>query len=263
MDKGIIFVNLKGSFSKENNPLNCMKIKLLIYLSAIFLGFIPKKSPKFKITSPFRKMFIGAKTVDCSGDGKYKCMMVKDAPEKNWEFFYDSIEGFRHEQGFEYQILIEIVNLPQESKDGAFVKYILRRVISKIPVDLTKSNTIIVPPPVLPPTKSRATEWILTDFIYQDNGMEAKDFDASITMDFAQKKVFGQGPCNRYFGTLRDLENNQVRFENIGNTKSICDFSDKEKAFFRLLPLSNNYVIEGARMYIFRGTELLLAFKRK
>ena len=76
-------------------------------------------------------MFIGAKTVDCSGEGKNKCMMVKNSPEKNWEFFYDQIEGFKHEQGFEYQLLIEIVDLPEESKDGAFVKYVLKRVISK------------------------------------------------------------------------------------------------------------------------------------
>ena len=240
-----------------------MKVKLLICLSTMFLCFAPTKSPKIKIKSPFRKMFVGAKTVDCSGEGKNKCMMVKNSPEKNWEFFYDQIEGFKHEQGFEYQLLIEIVDLPEESKDGAFVKYVLKRIISKTPIDITKNAVVAVPEPAAPINKSRATEWILTDFIYKDNGLEAKGFEATITMDFAQKKVFGQGPCNRYFGTLRDLEKNQVRFENIGNTKSICDFTDKEKAFFNLLPISNNYVIEGDRMYVYHGTELLLAFKRK
>lgn len=49
------------------------------------------KSPKFK--SPFRKILDGAKTVDCSGDGTNKCMMVKNSPEKNWEIFYDQIKG--------------------------------------------------------------------------------------------------------------------------------------------------------------------------
>ena len=240
-----------------------MKVKLLICLSAIFLCFAPTKSPKFKIKSPFRKMFVGAKTVDCSGVGKDKCMMVKNSPEKNWEFFYDQIEGFKHEQGFEYQLLIEIVDLPEESKDGSLVKYVLKRVISKTPIEIGKNAVAVVPPPAAPLNKSRATEWILTDFIFKDNGLEAKGFEATITMDFAQKKVFGQGPCNRYFGTLRDLEKNQIRFENIGNTKGTCDFTDKEKAFFSLLPISNNYVIEGDRMYVYHGTELLLAFRRK
>jgi heat shock protein HslJ len=220
-----------------------MKLKLLICISAIFLCFAPTKSPKFKLKSPFRKLFIGAKIVDCSGEGKSKCMMVKNSPEKNWEYFYDQIEGFKHDQGFEYQLLIEIVDVPEGLADGSLFKYVLKRVISI--------------------NKSRATEWILTDFIYKNNGLEAKGFEATMTLDFAQKKVFGNGPCSKYYGTLRDLDKNRVRFENIGNTKLPCNFTDKEKAFFDLLPLTQNFVIEGERMYVYHGTELLLAFRRR
>jgi heat shock protein HslJ len=84
-----------------------------------------------------------------------------------------------------------------------------------------------------------------------------------MTLDFAQKKVFGNGPCSKYYGTLRDLDKNRVRFENIGNTKANCNFSDKEKVFFDLLPLTQNFTIEGERMFVYHGTELILAFKRK
>ena len=79
-----------------------MKLKLLMCFSATFLSFVSSKSPKFKPKSPFRKLFIGAIIVDCSNTGKSKCMMVKNSPDKNWEYFYDVIEGFKHEQGFEY-----------------------------------------------------------------------------------------------------------------------------------------------------------------
>lgn len=51
------------------------------------LSFAPTKSPKFKLKSPYRKLFIGAKTVDCSGGGRSKCMMANNSPEKNWEYF--------------------------------------------------------------------------------------------------------------------------------------------------------------------------------
>jgi len=54
-----------------------------------------------------------------------------------------------------------------------------------------------------------------------------------------------------------------VRFENIGNTKSPCDFTDKEKAFFDFLPLTQNFVIEGERMFVYHGTELILAVRRR
>jgi heat shock protein HslJ len=241
-----------------------MKVKLLICLSAIFLCFAPTKSPKFKIKSPFRKLFIGAKTVDCSGDGKSKCMMVKNSPEKTWEYFYDQIEGFKHEQGYEYQLLIEIVDVPEGLDDGTLFKYVLKRVISKTAIESNKiASSIVTNTPAPPVSKSRATEWVLTDFIYKNNGLEAKGFEATMTLDFAQKKVFGNGPCSRYFGTLRDLDRNRVRFENMGNTKDVCNFSEKEKAFFELLPLTRNFVIEGERMYVYHGSELLMAFKRK
>jgi heat shock protein HslJ len=241
-----------------------MKIKLLICLSAIFLCFAPTKSSKFKIKSPFRKLFIGAKTVDCSGDGKNKCMMVKNSPEKSWEYFNDKIEGFKHEQGFEYQLLIEIVDVPEGLEDGSTFKYVLKKIISKTAIESNKmAGSVVTTTPAPPVGKSRATEWVLTDFIYKNNGLEAKGFEATITLDFAQKKVFGNGPCSRYFGTLRDLEKNRVRFENIGNTKDACNFSEKEKAFFELLPLTRKFVIEGNRMYVYHGTELIMAFKRR
>lgn len=241
-----------------------MKVKLLICLSAIFLCFTPTKSPKLKIKSPYRKLFVGAKTVDCTGDGKGKCMMVKNSPEKSWEYFYDQIEGFKHEQGYEYQLLIEIVDVPEGLEDGSFVKYVLKKVISKRAMESNNIASSIIPVTPTPPVnKSRATEWILTDFIYKNNGLEAKGFEATLTMDFAQKKVFGQGPCNRYFGTLRDLDKNRVRFENIGSTKSACNLTEKEKAFFELLPLSQNFVVEGNRMFVYHGSELILAFKRR
>ena len=58
-------------------------------------------------------------------------------------------------------------------------------------------------------------------------------------------------------------EGKKVRFENIGNTKSPCDFTDKEKAFFDFLPLTQNFVIEGERMFVYHGTELILAVRRR
>lgn len=239
-----------------------MKTKLLICLSAIFLCFTPTKSTKSKVKSQYRKLFVGATTVNCSDDGKEKCMMVKNSPEKNWEFFHDQIEGFEHEKGYEYQLLIEIVNFTEDLEEDSSIKYILKKVISKKAVESTKSTNNItwIAQPI---NKNRVSEWVLTDFIYKNNGLEAKDFEATLTMDFTQKKIFGQGPCNRYFGTLRHIEKNRVRFENIGNTKSSCHLNDKEKAFFELLPLTRSYVIEGDKMFIYHGSELILAFKKR
>lgn len=242
-----------------------MRMKVLLCLSVMFWCFSPTKSPKFKIKSPFRKLFIASKSVDCSGEGKNKCLLVKNSPEKTWEYFYDQIEGFKYVPGYEYQLLVEIVDIPEGSADGILFKYVLKRVISKVPFENNKAatNTVTNFSPSPPINKSRATEWILTDFIFKNNGMSAKDFEATLVMDFAQKKVFGKGPCNRYFGTLKDLEKNRISFENMGYTKSMCELSEIEKAYFSLLPLSRKFEVEGDKMYVYHGGELIMAFKRK
>ena len=156
------------------------------------------------------------------------------------------------------------MDVPEGLADGSILEYALKRVISKTAIESNKmaSSTVAVAPSP-PMSKSRATEWILTDFIYKNNGLEAKGFEATMTLDFAQKKVFGNGLCSRYYGTLRDLDKNRMRFENIGNTKSPCNFTDKEKAFFDLLPLTKNFVIEDERMFVYHGTELILAVRRR
>jgi heat shock protein HslJ len=237
-----------------------MKNTLIVTILSLFLfSFgMPKKSPKIK--SPYRKLFVAARMVDCRGDGKEKCFLVKSSPEKSWEYFSESIEGFDHESGFEYQILVEIADLPDETADGFSTKYVLRRVIAKT---ASGKPTETVAKPEIKSTKSVATEWVLTDFIEKNSGREAKGFEATLVMDFAGKKIYGQGPCNKFSGSLRDLEKNRVRFENIGSTRMACENSDKERTFLSLLPLTRKFVIEGDRMYIYHGPELIMAFKRK
>ena len=84
------------------------------------------------------------------------------------------------------------MDVPEGLADGALFKYVLKRVINKTFIDSDKnlsSNAVFAPSP--PPNESRATEWILTDFMCKNNRLEAKDFEVTITLDFAQKKVFG------------------------------------------------------------------------
>jgi hypothetical protein len=49
----------------------------------------------------------------------------------------------------------------------------------------------------------------------------------------------------------------------MGYTKSMCELSEIEKAYFSLLPLSRKFEVEGDKMYVYHGGELIMAFKRK
>ena len=50
------------------------------------------------------EVIVGPELKDCVGVGPRKCMIV------NGEFFYDSIDGFEFEPGYEYKLRIERYN---------------------------------------------------------------------------------------------------------------------------------------------------------
>ena len=68
---------------------------------------------------------------DCVGVGPQKCMVV------NGNYFYDSIEGFEYEEGYNYEIKVnkELVE-GQTPQDTSKYNYILIEVISKTPVEI-------------------------------------------------------------------------------------------------------------------------------
>lgn len=79
-------------------------------------------------------MFIASYLATCQGFVEQECMLVKERPEDSWGFFYDGIEGFVYEPGYEYELVIswrEIENPPQDSSNR---RYRLVRLVSKTPV---------------------------------------------------------------------------------------------------------------------------------
>jgi hypothetical protein len=60
-----------------------------------------------------------------------KCFLVKERADQSWQNFYEEIEGFQYEAGFEYEIQVEVRKIANPPADGSSLKYVLRRVISK------------------------------------------------------------------------------------------------------------------------------------
>lgn len=85
-----------------------------------------------------KTIIIASKKVECVGIVPQKCLLVKENHHQNWQYFYDSIDGFTFEEGFEYELLVlerEIKNPPQ---DASSIETILIKVISK--VEKTSTN---------------------------------------------------------------------------------------------------------------------------
>lgn len=74
---------------------------------------------------------VASQTVDCSGVGRQKCMLVKKADSSDWEYFYSQIEGFNYEEGFEYVIEVEEQEVENPPADASSIRYILVNEVSK------------------------------------------------------------------------------------------------------------------------------------
>lgn len=75
------------------------------------------------------EVMVGPELLDCVGVGPQKCMEV------NGDFFYGSIDGFEHEEGYNYRLKIERYDaFPGEKEppqDASRYGYRLIEVISK------------------------------------------------------------------------------------------------------------------------------------
>ena len=74
---------------------------------------------------PLETFNIGPELKDCVGVGPQKCMVVND------KFFYDSIEGFDYQAGYEYELLVEKTERENVPADASKYTYTLVEIVSK------------------------------------------------------------------------------------------------------------------------------------
>ena len=84
-----------------------------------------------KESSETKHYFVADHRVDCVGSGPMKCLLVRERPADDWQFFYNGIEGFHYEEGFEYEIKVRVYGVNNPPADGSSKRYVLKSIISK------------------------------------------------------------------------------------------------------------------------------------
>lgn len=80
-------------------------------------------------------LFVGAEQVECTGVAPQMCLLVKENVEDEYTFFYDSIEGFNWEAGFEYELIVAVSNVPEPiPADASSLRYQLVEIVSQTAV---------------------------------------------------------------------------------------------------------------------------------
>lgn len=78
-------------------------------------------------------LYVAPYTQECVGVDVQQCMLVKEHPEDDWEFFYDGIEGFTYEPGYNYSLLVGWREIDNPPADGSSRRYRLIRLVQKTP----------------------------------------------------------------------------------------------------------------------------------
>jgi len=74
---------------------------------------------------------VAPRTVACVGEVQRQCLQVRTSPDSEWTRFYDTIEGFVYEEGYQYRLEVQRERVPNPPADASSYKYRLLRLLSR------------------------------------------------------------------------------------------------------------------------------------
>jgi hypothetical protein len=76
-------------------------------------------------------LYINSQLVHCVGVGPMQCMQVRSDEQQAWTLFYQQIEGFQFEPGYQYQLTVSKEQLTDVPADAPSLRYRLIKLVSK------------------------------------------------------------------------------------------------------------------------------------
>lgn len=115
-------------------------LSVLFFLFISVFSFAQKSSTTSKKKTNTNKdtqlWIIDAQKAKCEGVTTSMCLLVKKPGDKDFNLFYDAIEGFEYEGGNEYKILVKrIAKTPPIPADASAYTYQLVKIVSKKKVE--------------------------------------------------------------------------------------------------------------------------------
>lgn len=116
--------------------------KVILGLFAVVLFF-----GACSTTQNTEKIKVASQQGDCVGVAPMKCLLVMKEGQTDWEFFYNTIDGFTYEPGYEYVLEVKVDKVENPAADQSSLKYSLVKEVSK--EKKTSENLPHMPEPVL------------------------------------------------------------------------------------------------------------------
>ncbi len=205
--------------------------------------------------------WIGPELVDCVGVGPQKCMQVKTNPDDEYGLFYDQIEGFAYEEGYEYELRVLVEPVQDPPADASALIFTLVEVISQTPAAAAEQPAVGELPAGEELTLEGQT-WLLSSYAGQDGEQIEALPQTRVTITFAEGEVSGSGGCNNFFGPY-EVNGSELSIGLLGSTMMACvdDVMAQETGYLANLGAVAGYQIDGEQLHLLGADgQLLLVY---
>lgn len=179
-------------------------------------------------------VYIAPYQVDCEGEGPQKCLLVKEDPSDEFQFFYFGIEGFEFEPGYSYQLQVRKENVENPPAGGSSVNWILVEMLDK---SISLEGNL----------------WGLKSYLNADGQLAEIIPGSKVTAEFIGGTVSGLAGCNNYFGSY-ELSDNDLTIGQVGMTEMYCaepvGLMEQEGQYLTALQSAVSYQIEDDQLLI-------------
>ena len=194
-------------------------------------------------------LYVGPELVECTGVAPQQCMQVKESADGEYRFFYDAIEGFTFEPGYEYELLVSVDQVDNPPADGSSLKYTLIEVVNKTPV----AGASAAGPEAMEVNELIGTRWALVTYLNAAGETVNVLENSEVTAEFGPDgRVTGNAGCNNYFAGYT-VDGNNLTISQAGSTMMACEpteIMDQEAGFLAALQSAATYSIAGDRLEI-------------
>ena len=202
-----------------------------------------------------RRLTVGPDPVPCADGTPGACMRVTDAEGDSWITHLDEIEGFTHEPGFTYELLVEEPSRAAQIESATPPRLTLIRVLSK--------EASGAPRQALRDDLGRP-KWILS--AVEPSGHGAAEWAASgITAQFDVwgGRLSGFAGCNNYSAGL-SVAGDRMQVSQAVSTRKACPNAmvmDLEHEYLERIARVTAFVVTGDRLELTLADDSGMAFR--
>ncbi|MCA9869300.1 MAG: META domain-containing protein [Anaerolineae bacterium] len=194
-------------------------------------------------------LYVGPNREPCVGVAPQICYQVKDTPDGEYTLFYDEIDGFEYEPGYDYELTVEKTTVPNPPADASAFQYTLVEVVNKTPA--------------APTATLEGTTWQLIAYLDAAGNLTLPYRESPATLTMADGQAGGNTGCNNYFGSYT-LDGDSLTFGPMGATMMACPEPQamQEQAYLAGLENVASYAIVGNQLHLFNADgEIIMAFE--